>query len=559
MKTIEYFKEQKLKTTNLLKRLKIFVEKGELFGIADDELLNKLNRAISDSENRKLKVALIGGFSQGKTSIAAAWLETYDKESMKISAAESTDEINIYEYDDDVMLVDTPGLFGFKEDSNEKRFRDKTKNYLTEADLILYVMDPENPIKESHRDLFDWLFKRLDLLSRTIFVINMFDAVCDIEDEEDYEDMLDIKRRDILRRLAEFGVIEDNMSVPIVAVSSDPMQKGIEKYWLNHIKEYRTLSHIGDLQAATFNTMQQFSDKNEIVVKKQKSIIRDVIGDKLPTVNRNLSIANTELIKLQESFEDIEDGFQKQRSKLYRARTDLRNYVTEYYTDLIQRLKRTTPDTIEDFFDGNIGKDGILIENTIRGEIESKLDTLSADLEGLNQGINMTVEHYTNVVGKLAEEGVRKSANYLKNIGIQVTNKQVLAFRDLLLPSLKFKPYGAIKVADKITKGFSIFGAALGIGLDVWDSYSDMKKKEEFEKAIQNIVSQLEEQRQEYYELFNDNDRFVEKCVPEFGQLEDQIKSLDKQIEDRKKYINDFEEWKAEGEAIDVAFQVLNN
>ena len=60
-------------------------------------------------------------------------------------------------------------------------------------------------------------------------------------------------------------------------------------------------------------------------------------------------------------------------------------------------------------------------------------------------------------------------------------------------------------------------------------------------------------------ELFNDNERFIEKCVPEFSQLEDQIKTLDKQIEERKKYINDFEEWKAEGEAIDVAFQVLNN
>jgi len=95
MKTVEYFKEQKKKTTNLLKRLKIFVEKGELFGITDDELIEKLNRAILDSESRKLKVTLIGGFSQGKTSIAAAWLENYDKSSMKISAAESTDDINL--------------------------------------------------------------------------------------------------------------------------------------------------------------------------------------------------------------------------------------------------------------------------------------------------------------------------------------------------------------------------------------------------------------------------------------------------------------------------------
>jgi hypothetical protein len=386
----------------------------------------------------------------------------------------------------------------------------------------------------------------------------MFDEVCDIEDDEDYADMLDIKRRDILSRLAEFGIIGSDMSVPVVAVSSDPMERGIEEYWLNHINEYRTLSHIGELQAATFNAIKQFSDKNEIVVRKQKSIIKDVIGDKMPSVSKNLSMANKELIKLQESFDDIEADFQKQRSRLYRARTELRNFVTEYYTDLIQRLKKTTPDTIDDFFEGNIGKDGILIENTIRGEIEIKLDTLNADLEGLNQGINMTVEHYTNVIGKIAEEGVRKGANYLKNVGIKVTNKQVLAFRDMVLPSFKFKPYGAKKVAENITKGFSIFGAALDIGLEVWDGYSEMKKAEEFQKAIQNIVGQLEEQRQEYYDLFNDNDRFAERCVPAFSQLSDQIKTLDKQIQERKRYIEDFEVWKAEGEAIDVEFQVLN-
>ena len=558
MKTVDYFKDQKERTISLLTRLKVYVEKGELFGITDDDLLDKLNRAISDSKNKKLKVVLIGGFSQGKTSIAAAWLEAYDKETMKISAAESTDQISVYEYDEDIVLVDTPGLFGFKEDANNKHFRDITKDYLTEADLVLYVMDPENPIKESHRDILSWLFKDLGLLPRTIFVINMFDSVCDIEDEDDYVTMLDIKKQDILKRLSEFEIAVNDEPIPIVGVSSDPMERGIEDYWLNHINEYRTLSHIGELQTATYNKIKQFSDKNEIIVRKQQSIIQGVLGEKLPAVNKNLSVANEELSKLQDSFNDINSDFIKQQSKLNRARTELRNFITDYYTDLIQRLKKTSPETIEDFFDGNIGKDGILIENTIRGEIEMKLETLSADLEGLNQGINMTVEHYTGVIGKLAEGGVRKGANYLKNIRIQVTNKQVLAARDILLPSFRFKPYGAMKVADKITKGFSIFGAALGIGLEVWDSYSDLKKKEEFQKAIQNLVSKLESHRQEYYDLFIDNDKFVGRCVPAFRELAEQIEELNIQISERKNYISDFEVWKAEGDAIDADFKVLN-
>ena len=37
------------------------------------------------NDNEKLKVVLIGGFSEGKTSIAAAWLGKYDPKTMNIN------------------------------------------------------------------------------------------------------------------------------------------------------------------------------------------------------------------------------------------------------------------------------------------------------------------------------------------------------------------------------------------------------------------------------------------------------------------------------------------
>ncbi|GAA9432771.1 hypothetical protein HpHA286_07810 [Helicobacter pylori] len=51
---------------------------------------------------------------EGKTSIAAAWIERLDK-SMKIDHQESNDAVKIYDIDNEIELVDTPGLFGFKE------------------------------------------------------------------------------------------------------------------------------------------------------------------------------------------------------------------------------------------------------------------------------------------------------------------------------------------------------------------------------------------------------------------------------------------------------------
>ena len=52
---------------------------------------------MNEVETNKLKVALIGGFSEGKTSIAAAWLEKLDKSTMKITHQESSDEVKIYD------------------------------------------------------------------------------------------------------------------------------------------------------------------------------------------------------------------------------------------------------------------------------------------------------------------------------------------------------------------------------------------------------------------------------------------------------------------------------
>ncbi len=63
--------------------------------------------------DQKLKVALVGGFSCGKTSIAAAWIERLDK-SMNIDHQESSDEVKIYNIDNEIELVDTPGLSGLK-------------------------------------------------------------------------------------------------------------------------------------------------------------------------------------------------------------------------------------------------------------------------------------------------------------------------------------------------------------------------------------------------------------------------------------------------------------
>jgi GTP-binding protein EngB required for normal cell division len=117
--TLDTFKAQQARSVELLRKLLKFLDQGEAAGVlVDPALKGKLQTAIDSVAGEKLKVALIGGFSEGKTSIAAAWMEKLDKSSMKISHQESSNEVRVYEVGDDFVLIDTPGLFGFKEQVN---------------------------------------------------------------------------------------------------------------------------------------------------------------------------------------------------------------------------------------------------------------------------------------------------------------------------------------------------------------------------------------------------------------------------------------------------------
>ena len=185
--TIEEFEKQKQKSIELLKKTEDFLYEGKKLEIEiEKKMFDKIEKSLRDIKNEKLKVALIGGFSEGKTSIAAAWLEKYDKSSMKISQQESSNEVKVYDVDNEVVLIDTPGLFGFKETENKEKYKEITKKYVSEAHIILYVMNSTNPIKESHQEDLKWLFRTLNLLQRTVFVLSRFDEVADVEDKEEY-------------------------------------------------------------------------------------------------------------------------------------------------------------------------------------------------------------------------------------------------------------------------------------------------------------------------------------------------------------------------------------
>lgn len=564
--TLDTFKAQQARALDLLGKLQRFLGQGVEAGVSIDPALSgKLQNAIDSVAGERLKVALIGGFSEGKTSIAAAWMERLDKSSMKISHQESSNEVKVYEVGEDFVLIDTPGLFGFKEQENAEthtieKYKDITKKYVSEAHLVLYVMNSTNPIKESHKEDLTWLFRTLDLLPRTVFVLSRFDEVADVEDEQDYQANLQVKQNNVTGRLRELVGLNDQEAaeLSIVAVAANPFDLGVD-HWLANLEQFKALSHIATLQSATTGKIRQNGGSAALANEMRASVIRDVLNHQLPVAIENDQKVSEEVGKLDELNARLTKQLAATGQQIEDARINLREFATRYFSDLILQAKGCSLETFGDFFELEVGAEGIVLATRLQNEFSRQTQSITLEVEKMQVGFDNEVNHFNTTVSALGKQGI----NHLLK-GNLINNTTVLAARDGITTIaktvgmdigkyLKFKPWGAVKFA----KGANGALAALGVALEAWDSWEQYKREEAFKKAIAEMVDNFEQQRQDFLNLVN-SERFKEEFFPDYLLLNSRRQELQSSLDEGRGRQQRFQAWRAEAESIDAEFKTLD-
>ncbi|UOS51508.1 labile enterotoxin output A [Helicobacter pylori] len=551
--TLKQFKENQKRNQENLKKLLDFIHTGEKYGIKIEESFKaKINSAIQSATDQKLKVALVGGFSEGKTSIAAAWIERLDK-SMKIDHQESSDAVKIYNIDNEIELVDTLGLFGFKEkiaDSGKiERYKDITKKYVSEAHLILYALNPSNLIKESHKDDLNWLFRTLNLLSRTIFVISRFDEEADIEDEEDYNKRFKIKKENIQNRLNDLISLseKEKEGLSIVAVAANPFGKRLE-YWLKHKEEFQKLSHIKTLQDATQKKIKENGGKLTIIEESKKSVIQDVVDRQMPLAKKAQQNIKRELEDLNKAMEKRRKEIQNLNGEISQARINLREFITRYFSDLIRQVAGTSLETFNDFLIREIGDEGINIKTRVQNAFGRETQWIFNEIAKIKTSFNADrslFEKHAGTFGKIGNELLTKSG-FINATNIKLARDAIAAVGKFVGIDLafKFKPWGTVKLAGNLNKALPF----IGIAFEAWDSWNKYQKEQKLEEAKKEMVSYFDNQKKEILDLINDGTRFKQTCFLSALELEKSLQEIKEAIEKMQEYDQEFEKWIKTGE-----------
>ncbi|WP_121069865.1 LeoA/HP0731 family dynamin-like GTPase [Helicobacter pylori] len=553
-RTLEQFKENQKRKQEKLEKLLDFIRAGEKYGIEVEEpLKEKIRNAMENVADQKLKVALVGGFSEGKTSIVAAWIDRLDK-SMKIAHQESSDAVKIYDIDNEMELVDTPGLFGFKakEHDNGKIecYKDITKKYVSEAHLILYTLNPSNPIKESHKNDLNWLFRTLNLLSRTIFVISRFDEEADIEDEEDYNKRFKTKKENIQNRLNNLISLseKEKESLVIAAVAANPFDLGV-KHWLEHKEEFQKLSHIKTLQDATQKKIKENGGKLTIIEESKKSVIQDVIYRQMPLAKKGQQGIKREMEYLNKMIEKRRKDLQNLNGEISQACANLREFIIRYFSDLIRQVLGTSLETFNDFLIREIGDKGINIETKVQNEFERQTQGIVNEISKIETGFNADMSFFEKHAGALGKIGIDllKQSGFINATNIKLARDTIAAAGKFVGIDLafKFKPWGAVNLAGNLNKALPF----IGLAFEAWDSWNESQKIEKLEKAKEEMKSNFDNQKQEILALINDETKFKQTCFLGALELEKSFQEIEEKIKKTQERDQEFEKWIQIGEA----------
>lgn len=539
--TLDIFNEKTDKADAILHKLRDIVTEGINLGLTiQPHIIKKIDR-VSEliGDNKKLKVAIIGGFSEGKTSIVAAWLGRIDKASMKISLEESSDEVNIYDVDSDIELIDTPGLFGFKEKYNDsdniiEKYKDITKKYVSEAHIVLYVMDSTNPIKASHKEDLQWLFRELGLLSRTVFILSRFDEVADVEDDWEYQETLKIKKENVLGRLKDMlGLTEEESAdIEIVGVAANPFGKGMD-YWLNNTEQLEKLSRIDTLRSATSKIIEQKGGFFPLVCETQKSVINDILKENLKVIEATSDELEMVLSSHRKNIDTLKKNLDRITSKGLLAQSSLIKFITRYFGNLKAQANGCGIDTFQSFWDAEIGKDGCVMYANIQNEFNTQLQNLQVALEHVALDYDANIKQFDSTMEILAKKGL----DVLRNSGI-INAKNILMARDGIKmlaemfgkdlgELLKFKPWGATQMAGKISNTLQV----VNIAMEIRDSYKKQQEEEKFRNAVKKLIENFDTLQEKLLEFIQGDD-FLEKSLPGYVPLKEKLENGEMQIEE---------------------------
>ena len=295
-----------------------------------------------------------------------------------------------------------------------------------------------------------------------------------------------------------------------------------------------------------------------VVEQVRRTIIRDVLGKQIPAMAENDRLIVQELQKLSEMDERLSNQLRQLSRRMQEARSNLREFVATFFADLILQADGADENTFKEFYEREIGDEGVVLNARLQSGFSRQIDSVAMELNKLTVSFQSEMSHFNETVTKLRKQGIQYVIK-----GNLINNQTVLAARDGIVSTaklfgqdlgklLKFKPWGAVKLASKL----NVAATALGVAIEGWEAYQGYSRAEKFKSAIAEMVKDFENQRRVLMEMINSPD-FSSQFFPDYDALQSNLQGIAAEVSALQERRKQFKAWCQEGQIIEAEFSIL--
>ncbi len=325
-------------------------------------------------------------------------------------------------------------------------------------------------------------------------------------------------------------------------MAANPFNERLE-YWLEHKEEFQKLSHIKTLQDATQKKIKENGGKLTIIEEAKKSVIQDVVYKQMPLAKKEQQGIKREMEYLNRMIEKRRKEIQSLNGEISQARTNLKEFITRYFSDLIRQVAGTSLETFNDFVIREIGNEGINIDTRVQNAFERETQGILNEIAKIETSFNADMslfEKHAGTFGKIGNDLLTKRG-FINATNIKLARDTIAAVGKFVGIDLafKFKPWGAVKLAGNLNKALPFIGITFEIG----DSVIKLKKEKELEETKEKMVSHFDNQKKEILDLINDETRFKQTCFLSALELEKSLQEIKEAIEKTQECDQEFEKW----------------
>lgn len=496
------FKIAEEKTIKLIKNLKVKINE-----IEDDKLIlviDEFKNKLADLQKKiKLEIALIGQYSAGKSTIISAL--TGDK-SIKIGQDITTDIPKKYPYGK-LFLVDTPGIYAGRPDHDKVSLE-----YMDKADLLVYVIT-----SQGFTDITAENFKKIAFLENRIdkimLVINKSsqgdkevsmpnwisdalkvtepktedDLYLSVIDAQDYLEALefeDEKDRDDLIEYSNFSAFIENLNEFIS--NTEILGRLITPLNLIETFLHQIINHLTAGNEDTKNLLELLSRKRFRIIESNKNIT-DIVNGHIDTVVFEIKKEGNKIANLieKDGDKDILDSESKNSIEHIKDLTDSINKKIEHS---IESEFSQLQNELEILMQSELART-LINQESIKVNFNTDIEINDLDKTKIDSGIDIL-----NNVSRFAEGfAINKNATKLGLEGLRKASgseAHKVIYNVGKFFGHNFKPYEAVKYADKVAKVGSIVGkvaVVLPFLVAGYEEYAEKKYAEKIKIERQKI------------------------------------------------------------------------